>query len=65
MNWVTHGHVTKASGYQIYRDTRGFSCWVFGKKSGCLGRDISTLDAAKRFCEKHKASQREAADAQL
>lgn len=62
MTWVTHGNVTKSNGYQIYRDTRGFSCWLFTNgKSGCLGRDLSTLDAAKRFCEKHREAQRASA----
>lgn len=48
--------------YRIVRLTRGMEIWLFSKtQSGCLAREIATMEQAKLFCERHAQKQRETA----
>lgn len=58
MNWIRKGSRHYSSPYQIDLSMRGFSAWIYSKAhSGCLGREIKSLDEAKVVCAKHKAKQ--------
>jgi hypothetical protein len=57
MNWFerTPGSYV-SSGYQLHRETMGYSAWIYSKaQSGCLGKGL-TLKAAQELCEKHKST---------
>jgi len=58
MKWLDRNGSYVSAPYRIVRETRGFSAWVYSKTvSGCLGRQMTTLDEAKALCEKHKAKE--------
>jgi hypothetical protein len=56
VNWITRGDTTLSGGYRITRSVRGFEVWLFNaKQSGCVAREVQTLQEAKAVAEKHKA----------
>lgn len=57
MNWIQRNGMHLSAPYRIVHNVRGLEAWVFGKKSGCLGREIKTLERAKELCEQHKAKE--------
>lgn len=58
MNWLDRDGSSVSGGYRISRLAHGYSAWLFSRKqSGCLGRRIATLDAAKKLCEQHKSKE--------
>lgn len=58
MNWLEREGRVLSNPYSICRSVRGFEVWYRrGDKFGVLGREISTLDKAKDFCEKHLARE--------
>lgn len=64
MNWVKHGEIWKSSPYQILSGVRGWEVWLYSRQaSGCLGREVPNLDAAKFIAQAHK--DKEAAKALL
>lgn len=62
LSWVTRGECAMSAPYRIVRSTRGMEIWLFSKtQSGCLAREIATMEQAKLFCERHAQKQRETA----
>lgn len=60
--WVQRGDCAFSNPYRIVRSIRGFELWSFEpNKSGCLGREIATLEQAKGLAERHAQKAREAA----
>lgn len=60
--WVQRGDCSFSNPYRIVRSIRGFELWSFEpNKSGCLGREIATLEQAKAFAERHAAKAKESA----
>jgi hypothetical protein len=60
MIWIEREGRVLSSPYSICRSVRGFDVWYRrGDKFGVLGREITTLDKAKDFCEKHRAKEAE------
>lgn len=58
MNWVKKSENHYSAPYQILSGVRGWSVFVYSTKaSGCLGREIPNLDAAKFICEAHKTKE--------
>lgn len=56
MTWIQRNGMHLCAPYRIVHATRGLEAWIFSKAhSGCLGREIKTLDLAKSICEQHKA----------
>lgn len=56
MTWVQVGKTWRSGCYQILSSIRGWEAWYYDKqKSGCLGREITTLEKAKAFCESYAA----------
>lgn len=63
--WVTRGNASLSSPYRIVRSIRGyFEIWIYSAhRSGCLARQIDTLNQAKAFCERDAQAQKEKAHA--
>jgi hypothetical protein len=58
MNWMQIGKTWRSGNYQLLSNIRGWEAWYYSKqKSGCLGREIPTLDKAKAFCDYYAAQQ--------
>lgn len=58
MKWLDRDGSSVSGGYRVVRTIKGFEAWIFdSKRSGVLGRGISTLTQAKALCEQHKAKE--------
>jgi hypothetical protein len=54
MNWMTIGQRHFAHPYFIVPEVRGFSAWIMDeRRHENLGREFTTLEAAKEQCLKH------------
>jgi hypothetical protein len=55
MNWTNIGDRHCAHPYFIVPEVRGFSAWIMDEtRHENLGRDIKTLEEAKKICQEHK-----------
>jgi len=54
MKWKQIGDYWVSNPYRIYRNTRGYSLWQYGIKSGILGQEIPSLKLAQDIAEQHK-----------
>lgn len=58
MKWVTRGTSHLSAPYYIHSEVRGWSIWLQKDgKYGVLARELPTLNAAKTYCEQHKAKE--------
>ncbi len=57
MTWVEREGRHYSDPYRIYSSVQGWDLWTYGAKPGCLGKGFPTLDKAKAFAERHKASK--------
>lgn len=60
MKWLQIGKTWCSGNYQLLSSIRGREVWTYTKqKSGCLGREIATIEKAKAFCENYDAREKQ------
>jgi len=58
MIWAERDNAHYCGHYRIYRDTQGYTLWLYeDERNGVLQRGFKTLAAAKEYAEKHRAKQ--------